>query len=427
MRRLTVIWIILAALAIPMSPLAAPLQIITVWLPGFAAYRVNIIEDFQAEYSGLRLNLICQPVENYRDLVLTAMVSTAGPDLGLVDFTAWAPLAEAGLCEPLGDYLADMRDLHAITPSLLTILSTGGKVTALPVTAHPMALLIRQDWLTKLGLKPPATWDDFMVLAEAFTKKDPDGDGKKNTYGLAERWPAGDAEAALRFLPWLYQAGGTVAVNQGGKWPAAFGQSAGARALRLRRKLWEAGDIAPSAPTDTAQEMLALFTAGQIGMLMADDGCLPAVKQAQGARVISVLLPRDVKRATFGGGQAFFLNAGSNRKRSAFYFVQWWLSRDTQLKLILGWDGKPGGTGADAGALILSPRLDLDPAALLGEPLYAGFCKSFAYLQPEPYFPAYEAVKSVMAKAIAAAMGPDKTVEEALAAGTSEANAIMSR
>jgi putative aldouronate transport system substrate-binding protein len=44
---------------------------------------------------------------------------------------------------------------------------------------------IRVDWLKKLGLNPPKTMDDLLYIAEAFTTRDPDGNGVDDTYGFA--------------------------------------------------------------------------------------------------------------------------------------------------------------------------------------------------------------------------------------------------
>lgn len=45
-------------------------------------------------------------------------------------------------------------------------------------------LIIRKDWLRKLGLKEPKTLEEFLAVAKAFTERDPDGNGKKDTYGF---------------------------------------------------------------------------------------------------------------------------------------------------------------------------------------------------------------------------------------------------
>jgi len=44
---------------------------------------------------------------------------------------------------------------------------------------------IRKDWLDKLGLKVPTSYDEYYKVLQAFTNNDPDGDGKKNTFGFS--------------------------------------------------------------------------------------------------------------------------------------------------------------------------------------------------------------------------------------------------
>ncbi|RTE11286.1 extracellular solute-binding protein [Paenibacillus whitsoniae] len=45
-------------------------------------------------------------------------------------------------------------------------------------------LLIRTDWLKKLNLSMPTTTEEMLNVANAFANQDPDGNGKKDTYGM---------------------------------------------------------------------------------------------------------------------------------------------------------------------------------------------------------------------------------------------------
>ena len=56
----------------------------------------------------------------------------------------------------------------------------GRILSALPVRA----VIIRTDWLQKLKLDIPKTDEDYYKVAKAFTEKDPDGNGKNDTYGM---------------------------------------------------------------------------------------------------------------------------------------------------------------------------------------------------------------------------------------------------
>jgi putative aldouronate transport system substrate-binding protein len=44
---------------------------------------------------------------------------------------------------------------------------------------------VRKDWLDKLGLKMPETYDEMVTVMKAFTEKDPDGNGKNDTFGFS--------------------------------------------------------------------------------------------------------------------------------------------------------------------------------------------------------------------------------------------------
>lgn len=47
-----------------------------------------------------------------------------------------------------------------------------------------MAMMIRADWLEKLGLEAPGTVEELFEVASAFAAGDPDGNGQKDTYGM---------------------------------------------------------------------------------------------------------------------------------------------------------------------------------------------------------------------------------------------------
>ncbi|MBQ4281943.1 MAG: extracellular solute-binding protein, partial [Spirochaetales bacterium] len=65
-------------------------------------------------------------------------------------------------------------------------------------------LLVRKDWLDNLGLKAPTTLDELYDVLYAFRNNDPDGNGKKDTYGygaFVEDYVAYEAYPGRRFEP----------------------------------------------------------------------------------------------------------------------------------------------------------------------------------------------------------------------------------
>lgn len=65
--------------------------------------------------------------------------------------------------------------------------------------------MIRTDWLKKLGLKTPTTWQQLLTVAKAFATRDPDGDGKADTYGMVVPGSARNGYAAWWGAGFLWQ------------------------------------------------------------------------------------------------------------------------------------------------------------------------------------------------------------------------------
>ncbi|MDG0791490.1 extracellular solute-binding protein [Cohnella ginsengisoli] len=117
------------------------------------------------------------------------------PDIIPVNATQLKQLADT-------DEIEDMTDLYEryASPELKKILSEegagpfdaatfDGKLMAIPQTGSSIEqaqfVWIRTDWLDRLGLKPPKTMNDILAISKAFAERDPDGNGLKDTYGLA--------------------------------------------------------------------------------------------------------------------------------------------------------------------------------------------------------------------------------------------------
>ncbi len=56
-----------------------------------------------------------------------------------------------------------------------------------PMSVVPMAMFWNQNWLDNLGLEVPETLEEYEEVLTAFVEQDPDGNGKKDTAGMAER------------------------------------------------------------------------------------------------------------------------------------------------------------------------------------------------------------------------------------------------
>ncbi|WP_337098934.1 hypothetical protein [Paenibacillus sp. YIM B09110] len=133
--------------------------------------------------------------EQYQNKIAVTMASGDLPDFMYVDAQQFQILVEAGT-------IADLTDVYAKYASDLTKSSfegsnslrlkaatVDGKIMGIPAdggeAADTQLIYIRKDWLDNVGLQPPKTMDDVINIAMAFTKNDPDKNGKNDTYGLS--------------------------------------------------------------------------------------------------------------------------------------------------------------------------------------------------------------------------------------------------
>ncbi|MEG0767096.1 MAG: extracellular solute-binding protein, partial [Clostridia bacterium] len=88
------------------------------------------------------------------------------------------------------DYLVpSLEEYWMRSPETFAIYNFDGQQLGVPQywdqKRDAMIMYVRQDWLDKLGLAVPTTVEELRNVAVAFAEMDPDGNGVKDTYGLA--------------------------------------------------------------------------------------------------------------------------------------------------------------------------------------------------------------------------------------------------
>jgi len=101
---------------------------------------------------------------------------------------------EAGLLSDLtsvyeAEASANTRDILTQDPVALKSATIDGKLWGIPLTdasvTSASVVWIRQDWMDKLGIAAPTSMADILEISRRFTEEDPDGNGVKDTIGLA--------------------------------------------------------------------------------------------------------------------------------------------------------------------------------------------------------------------------------------------------
>ncbi|MET8866402.1 extracellular solute-binding protein [Nonomuraea sp. NPDC004580] len=155
------------------------------------------------KFLGKKIKVTWVPNAEYSEKVNVTLASDNLPDVMVVDpkSPAFGKAAEAGAFWDLTEKIKNYPNLVG-DPKVLLNSSINGKVYGIYRIRPQLrsAVMIRKDWLKKVGLEAPKTTDDLYKIAEAFTKKDPDGNGKDDTYGLIiPKWPGVTFSASSPF------------------------------------------------------------------------------------------------------------------------------------------------------------------------------------------------------------------------------------
>ena len=132
---------------------------------------------------------------NYDNMLNIAISEDNIPDVMVVDDYSYLKLlVENDMIEDLSDVYEKcaserIKDIYkSYGNEILDNVTFDGKLMALPETNianGPNMLWLRKDWMDKLGLEPPKTFDDAINIIREFIEKDPGNNGKGKTIGLA--------------------------------------------------------------------------------------------------------------------------------------------------------------------------------------------------------------------------------------------------
>ncbi|WP_407427938.1 extracellular solute-binding protein [Treponema sp.] len=208
--------------------------------------------------------------------VNAAAAAKSLPDLCMVSDAVFQKLVDQKLIAPVDKLYAKMpnRTSKLYDKDSRAFTTVKGKSYGL---AQPGSIvrnegvLIRKDWLDKLGLKVPKTTDEFFNVMKAFTEKDPDGNGKNDTYGYGAFLELSATNEGLgRRLDPIFGAFGVA-----GTWNLASAKTAGLNinkpeyydAMVYMKKIVDAGVIDPNWMAYKKDDFRAAWKQGRFGIM----------------------------------------------------------------------------------------------------------------------------------------------------------------
>jgi putative aldouronate transport system substrate-binding protein len=151
----------------------------------------NPVIKMMEEDLNISLKIEAPPQNSYGDRVKMLVSAGNMPDLvhygADISATQWA---QEGLILDVTDRIARYPNLRAnISPEQYgdCVFLPDGRIYGVPRpnSFDKFGYIINKKWLDKLGLKPPKTVAEFVEVCRAFTQKDPDGNGRNDTYGAS--------------------------------------------------------------------------------------------------------------------------------------------------------------------------------------------------------------------------------------------------
>lgn len=221
---------------------------------------------------GVKLVVTIVPGGDYAAKLNALVASGSEPDIYAVDdATTLLNLRSAGRLLDMTPYLAEYgADITAYLGDRISlpVVNNEGGVYALVSEAglYVRNLTIRKDWLEKVGLDVPTDLESYYNVLKAFTYDDPDGNGEKDTYGVAICMDESGFEHIMGAFGIPFRWKGLVELEDGTvttvmKHPRFL------EAINFLRRLYADGIMDPDFATLTLMQTFERLWQGKVGVI----------------------------------------------------------------------------------------------------------------------------------------------------------------
>lgn len=220
------------------------------------------------------------------------------PDFFIATPTQLVQLQRADMIEPLSDIYARFATpavkalVEQAGPEVLEAAKINGKLMGLPFTGVAKesvpVLWVREDWRRKLDLREPRTMDDLLAIAEAFAFRDPDGNGKNDTFGLGLDKML---NLAVGFFNGYHAYKGIWIRDEEGKLANGSIQPEMKKALAKLQDMYRSGQIDPDFGIREVSKVYQTIGDGKLGMVFANISASSLYLQSPDSRWFAYAAP----------------------------------------------------------------------------------------------------------------------------------------
>jgi len=229
----------------------------------------QMAELYKKDHPGVTVKSLSMPTEQWFSRSIAALNTNTAPDILFNDNARIVQIQQS--TGKLADLKPQAEQIPAadkafITPGDWAASTFKERVIQIPFQRTMTGLGVRKSWLAKVGEQPPKSWDDLVRIGKKFQEDDPDGNGKKDTFGVAMQ--AGDAPSITGGGINLLVYGNGLPhplVNENGE--VVIDQPEVARAVIEYVKLFtDYKLVSPETVNHTFTDMYQLIEGGRVGM-----------------------------------------------------------------------------------------------------------------------------------------------------------------
>lgn len=377
--------------------------------------RNAMIEAFEAEHPGVKVNLIELPTDTSKKLTMISTVLQA-EDTSMDIFDAdviWPPIfASAGWVEPLNAYMTE-EEMDAYLPGAMYANYYKGNYYGIPYRTDTGMLYYRKDLLEKHNRQVPTTWDELVETAQYIMEKEGD-----NMAGHAGSWKQYEG-LTCNLMEFVWSYGGKVLDEDGN---VVFDSPESIAALTRMVDMVNKEQITPEGViTFGSGDARAVFFAGNMVFLRDWPSGWSKSQDADNSKVVGKVgiaaLPTggegQESYSTLGGWQ-IMVSSFSEHKEEAVAFAKFRASEYAQILMAKELSHIPS-----------LKALYSNEEVLASMPFLEDMYPAIVHAYPRPKAPYYAELSNILQVETQQAFIKQKTPEEAVKSGAEQIRLLL--
>jgi N,N'-diacetylchitobiose transport system substrate-binding protein len=236
---------------------------LTVWLMnGSAPQSVvdGVNADFKAKYPNVTVNVEIQQWSDVTTKLDTAFAGSTPPDVMELGNTLVAKYAAAGALNDITSQKAGFENSGTWLQSLTDSCTYQGKLYCVPYYAGSRAIIYRKDMFDAAGVSVPTSMDELLSAGQKLMAKYGSNPNFSALYFPGKYWYAA--------APFVWDFGGDIATQSGGKWTGALNSSQSQQGLTELKTIVSQLSRADKTGDELKQDQA--FAQGHIAMIIAN-------------------------------------------------------------------------------------------------------------------------------------------------------------